>query len=119
MHREDEDKDMVRAALQKSVKRVESITSKWSRNDPKVMSFVQMLVNSRMMKSSMDEVDAHIGKEQEEKCGENEVAPAIVIDITIQETVSSDFCNKKNSCQNPHRGYRFAGDGNFLTNLVR
>ena len=73
LQREDERKQMIRQTLQEAINRMEGHRCIRGRHDPFMMRLVQVFVNGRMVQPAMDEVDAEVGEDEEER----ELAPVV------------------------------------------
>ena len=58
---------MVGCRLCKSIKRMEGVAGKRSRDEPSVMIFVDIFVDLGVVKPTVDPVDKHVVEEQEHK----------------------------------------------------
>ncbi len=58
---------MIWYTLRKPIQWVEGMAGIWSRHDPLVMGLVQRLVNSRMVQTPVDPVDAQIGEQDKQR----------------------------------------------------
>lgn len=84
MERQDEGENVVRKSLSITIRGVESVGSVRSRHNPLVVGLVKSLVNQGVVKSSMDPVDAEIGKHQEQRELKYQVPPSISRDIHVE-----------------------------------
>lgn len=83
LEREDEGEDVVWYRLHPAINRVECDRGVWSWHDPLVVWLVESLVNQRVVKTSVDPVDAEIGEDEEER----ELKVVIVWHWFIREAV--------------------------------
>jgi hypothetical protein len=76
---EHEDEQVVGRRLSEAIQRVEGVASKGSRHDPFVVSLVEVLVDARVVKASVNPVDAEVGEDEEQRVLENVVPEARAI----------------------------------------
>lgn len=67
MKREDEGEDMVRQTLRITIERVERVAGVGCGHNPLVVRLVETLVDQRMMKSTMNQVDETIRERDEQR----------------------------------------------------
>jgi hypothetical protein len=65
LEREKERVYVVWNRLEETVDWMEGVRCEWCWHDPFVVRFVQLFVHERMVESTVDEVDQHVGEEQE------------------------------------------------------
>lgn len=116
---QDEGKDVVWHRLRKAVEWMEGMRREWSRHDPLVVWLVEMLVDARMMESSVDPVDEEVGEQQEHWELDDVVPPArTLLGGVVDLAVTSNLKPKCGSCQNGHTGQRLQRLPYFHANLV-
>jgi len=64
------------------------------RDKPFVMWFVQSLVEHRVVKPSMDPVDAVVCEQKIEWHGQDEIYPTIIRDVVVQHRLSPNLCDE-------------------------
>lgn len=94
---------MIRQGLCETVKRVESMAGVRCRHDPLVVGFVKMLVHKRVVKVSMDPVDAEVGEEQEKRELKDVVPHSrTFLGTIVQLAIASDFKEEEGRSADSH-----------------
>lgn len=65
---------------------------------------MDMLVYPRNMEPAVDPVYTIIGKEEEQWYAEDEVRPAIVLNLVVQPCPASYFAEEEGYCKHDHAG---------------
>jgi len=76
LHREEEDIDMIREALQEPVNGMESVACKGGGNLPPVMRLVDILIKPTVVKPSVYPIDPHVREQQEGRYAHQEEGQA-------------------------------------------
>lgn len=92
MKGKDKSKDVIWDALGETIQWMKSVTGVWGRHHPFVVRFVKSFVDQWMMQTSMDPVDAHICKGDEEWELEVCIPPSwSLLGTVVQFGISSYF----------------------------
>lgn len=119
LQREDEGEDVVGHGLHPAVYRVECNRGVGSGHDPLVMRLVEGLVDERMMQTSVDEVDAEIRKEEEERELQIVVICVWLIgEFVIKFGVSAHIKEEERRCEDRNEGHCVDGLFDFHSDLV-
>lgn len=119
LQRENEDEDVVWHTLSEAVERVEGVGGEWGGHDPLVVRLVQTLVDERVVKTSVDPVDAEVGKHEEQW----ELDPIVqgersFVGLVVEFAVSADLGDHKGRKADGHQGHGLHGLLHFEFDLV-
>lgn len=123
LKREQEREDVVRNRLGVTIERVESVGCEWSRHDPLVVRLVQGFVNERVVQSTVNPVDAEIGKGNEE----GELQPGVpatqapcraLRERVVDQGVAIDFGKEPGYGEDGNDGHCGEGLADLHANLV-
>lgn len=119
LQREDEWENMVGNTLRPAIDGVEGMGRIGSGHDPFVVRLMQSLVNKRVVKTTVNPVDAEICEEQEKR----ELQDAVIGEGLLGEgvvhfAVAADFGQEEWGRENGHDRHGFHGLRNFHANLV-
>lgn len=111
--------NMVGKALQPTVNGVEGVRGVGRRHNPLVMRLVQMFVDARVMQATVNKVDKHIGKEEEEgELGNVVPAAGTLRGLFVHAAVALDLGKEEWRCQERHDGHSGVGLLNLQPDLV-
>ena len=82
----------------------------WSRHDPLVVWFVELLVNHRVMEAAVYPIDPTVRKHEEQRelnpvvrsTEEPEHWVAEITNVVVDEAVASNFGHEKRGCKDGH-----------------
>lgn len=106
---EQEWEQVIRYRLQETINRMESMRCERRRHDPLVMRLVKCLVHRWVVESTVDEIDEHIGEQQEEWELDNVVQPerrlvGVVVQLSVTANVEPEAgCRQR--CHADHAGH--------------
>ena len=86
--REEEGEDVVWHALRPTVDRVEGVRGIRCGEAVGVMRLVNVAIQEREVQSSMDKVDGHVCAEEEQRNGEEEISPAVLVNVVVHLAVA-------------------------------
>jgi len=120
---EDEWENVVWHALRVSVKGVESVGREWSWHDPLVVWLVEVLVDKRVVKSAVNEVDEEVGKKQEQRNLKDvvpaaECPPSALWDRVVHERVALHFGKEERNGEKGHDRHSLHGLSDLHPDLV-
>lgn len=118
MEREEEGEDVVWQRLQVAIERVKRVGGKWGGNQPLVVRLMQPLVADGVMLPAVNPVDAIVCEGEEEEYCENEVSPAILVDVLVKFRVTSRFSKEPRKSHKGHSRERFQTGNDLLLDLV-
>lgn len=123
LQREHKGEEVVRNRLRVAVERVESVGCKGSRHDPLVVRLVETSVDHGVVKTTVDPVDAEVGKGDEEGELEYNVPAAHVPgrvcgESVVDEGVAANLCDEPGRCQKGNDGHCMEGLLDFHAHLV-
>jgi len=117
VERENETEDVVRHSLSPTINWVERMGRVGRRELVRVMWLVDVLVQGGVVKTTMNEINHHVCDEKEERNREQEVAPAVIVDIFVHSAVSTGNHNRERSHQDGHERKGSKSDLNFSFDL--
>lgn len=116
---EEEGEEVVGHGLHPAVDGVECYGCVGSGHDPFVMWLMQSLVDKRMMKSAMNEVDAEVGEDEEERELKVVVVRVWFIgQVIVEFGVAADFGEEEGDGEDGDPGHCSYGLFNFHADLV-
>lgn len=88
-------------------------------HDPLVVGFVEMLIDSRMVEASVDEVNKTVGEYEEERELNIVVGGEwCFFQLVVEFCVALDFSDKEQGCQNRHARHGLHGLLDLLADLI-
>jgi hypothetical protein len=106
LQREQEWEDVIWNRLGKSIKRVERVACERCWHNPLVVWLVEVLVDQRMMKTTMDQVDKKVGKKQEGRKLQDVVPHSwSILSCIVQLTITPYFSDETERRKGGHDGH--------------
>ena len=104
---ENEWENVVWHTLRVAVKRVECVGCEWSWHNPLVVWLVEVLVDQRVVKSTVDKVDEEVGEEQEQRdlqkvVPATECPPSILRERVVHKRVALHLSEEKGNGEEGH-----------------
>lgn len=91
VEREQENEEVVRYRLEVTIYRVECVGCEWCWYYPLMMWFMECLVNAGVMQNTMYPVDGIVCEEKKERYRQDEIGPAVLVDVIVESRVAHDL----------------------------
>lgn len=119
VQREQHGENVVRERLSPAVDGVESVRGVRGRHDPLVVRLVEVLVDERVVETSVDQVDAGIGEDDEKGVLKNLIRETWTFgNCVIKLRPATNFHEPKRDGQHGHAGHRLVRLLNLEPHLV-
>lgn len=109
LHGEEEDKNLIRGALQVAIQRVERKRGVWGGVDEGMMRLVHSFVNEAMVQAAVDKVDDTVTKQQKEQRRDAKIQVSVLSRICVNFSIAvlkSDFRWRGHASHNGQRTHR-------------